>query len=151
MLPEELEYIDHIGRLVKDADLAISREVNGHMRDKSITSTQAWILGNLYHEPDGTLPLKEIEGRMRTSQSSAWGVVSRMEKAGLVETEVHPADGRARLVRITEEGRARSEACLQTMRDTEQAIAELMSAEERAELQELLRRIVARFDDAGRP
>lgn len=148
MLTGELrqaEQTEYVGRLVKDADLAISREVNARMRETGVTSSQGWLLAALYFASDGTLSLKEIEALARTSQPSVWGVVSRMEKAGLVEVFSNPDDARARLVRITEEGRARSERCQEILNGVEGAIRESMAPEEHEQLVRLLQRLAELF------
>ena len=137
--------MEHIGRLLKDADLAVSREVNARMRETGVTSSQGWLLAMLYFAPEGTLSLKEIESLARTSQPSVWGVVSRMEKAGLVEVFSNPHDARARLVRITEEGRARSERCQEILGGVEGVIDGAMTPEERAQLVQLLQRLTELF------
>ena len=142
---ERNERPEYIGRLLKDADLTVSREVNARMRETGVTSSQGWLLAALYFAPEGALSLKEIEALARTSQPSVWGVVSRMEKAGLVEVVVNPHDARARLVRITEEGRARSVRCQEILGGIEGAIDEAMTPEERAQLVQLLQRLAGLF------
>ena len=143
--PQQDEHPEYIGRLLKDADLAVSREVNARMRKTGVTSSQGWLLAALFFAPEGTLSLKEIEALARTSQPSVWGVVSRMEKAGLVEVISNPSDARARLVCITEEGRARSARCQEILDGVEGAIDDAMTPEERAQLVQLLERLAGLF------
>ena len=136
------EDIDDVGRLIKVADNAITREVNNGLRAERTTSTQVEVLIRLAHAPEGTLSFKELEAASRVSQSSMWGVVSRLEKAGLVVTEAHPADARARLVRITPAGLAKLDGCQMALDAVERRIASCMSEAERSELIDLLNRII---------
>ena len=57
----------------------------------------------------GALPMKVIGSRLQVHQTSVSNAVERLEAAGLVTRESHPEDGRSRLVRITEAGRATAE------------------------------------------
>ena len=135
-----------VGRLVKAADNAITREINNEMRVEGTTSTQVEVLTRLARAPGGTLSFKELEVASRVSQPSMWGVVSRLEKAGLVITEVHPEDARARLVHITPAGLAKLEGCQEILDSVERRIASCMTEAERDELINLLNRIIIELD-----
>lgn len=69
----------------------------------------AWydVLLELARAEDGRLRPYEIEQRTLLAQHNLSRLLDRMEKAGLVQREVFPEDGRGRWVLITEPGRAR--------------------------------------------
>jgi DNA-binding MarR family transcriptional regulator len=54
----------------------------------------------------GPLRVTDLVARERISQPGMTGLVSRLADAGLVARSNHPNDGRARLVAITDAGRA---------------------------------------------
>lgn len=133
---------EHFGRLIKEADEAFSREMNSRMRHEQVTMSQSTVLYELAHAPGMTLSLKELEARMHAAQSTVWGVVSRLERAGLVTSYVDPDDARARLVRLTEAGYSKYEVCSSVIIDMEDLVASAMTPEEHDELIELLERVI---------
>lgn len=68
----------------------------------------------------GPLRVTELAERERTSQPTASGLVSRLRKAGLIESTPDPEDGRAQLIGISDLGRAH-------LAELERAIAESMA------------------------
>lgn len=68
-----------------------------------VTQAQARLLAGL--DPDGTR-LSVLADRALVAKQTATALVDKLEGAGYVERVVDPADGRARLVRLTERGRS---------------------------------------------
>ena len=68
-----------------------------------ISRAQARLLAGI--DPDGTR-LVVLADRARIAKQTAVPLVDRLEADGYVERLPDPADGRARLVRLTERGRA---------------------------------------------
>lgn len=58
---------------------------------------------------DGRMPVTSAARRLQVHQTSVTNTVDRLEAAGLVRREPHPTDGRATLVVLTDDGRARAE------------------------------------------
>ncbi len=54
----------------------------------------------------GSLPLGKMGERLQVHPTSVTSIVDRLEAAGLVVRRRHPADGRAVLAEITDDGRA---------------------------------------------
>ena len=94
----------HLGRLIKQINDAIAREVNNDMRPRDITLSQMHVLIELDHTPDNQLRLSQLRERLGVAQPTAWGLVSRLEQKGLAITLDDPQDARAKLVRMTQEG-----------------------------------------------
>ena len=53
----------------------------------------------------GALPLGKMGERLQVHPTSITSIIDRLERAGLVERQRHPVDGRAVLAAITETGR----------------------------------------------
>lgn len=64
------------------------------------------VLLELGRAEQGRLRPLELERRTLLAQYNASRLIDRMAKAGLVERQPHPEDGRGQLVAITAEGRA---------------------------------------------
>lgn len=67
------------------------------------------VLMLLLFSKTGALPMKVIGSRLQVHQTSVSNAVERLETAGLVSRELHPEDGRSRLVRLTDAGRELAE------------------------------------------
>jgi maltose O-acetyltransferase len=68
-----------------------------------VTPTQARLMAQV--DPDGTRTVT-LAARARITKQSAGFLVDQLERAGYVERVPDPADGRAKLVRLTRRGRA---------------------------------------------
>ncbi|KRE94023.1 hypothetical protein ASG76_11490 [Nocardioides sp. Soil774] len=67
-----------------------------------LTPTQARLIAQI--DPDGTRVVT-LAARARTTKQSATSIVDQLERAGYVERVPDPADGRAKLVRLTDHAR----------------------------------------------
>lgn len=67
-----------------------------------LTPTQARLMAQI--DPDGTRVVT-LAARARTTKQSATSLVDQLERAGYVERVPDPADGRAKLVRLTDRAR----------------------------------------------
>ena len=63
----------------------------------------------------GALPLGKIGERLQVNPASVTNAIHRLEDQGLVAREPNPTDGRGRLARLTDEGRARAAAATDAM------------------------------------
>lgn len=118
------------GGLIKQIHDALERNANNAMRPQGMTMAQFGVLLALGWEEDGTLPLKALEQRLHVAQSTAAGIVARLEQKGFVESFGDPADRRVKLVRITEAGQ---DCCREAERNMERTEAELLSGLTEAE------------------
>ena len=112
------------GGLIKQIHDALERNANNAMRPQGMTMAQFGVLLALGWEEDGTLPLKVLEQRLHVAQSTAAGIVARLEQKGFVESFGDLADRRVKLVRITAAGEA---CCRQAERNMGQTEANLLS------------------------
>lgn len=88
-----------------DALLASARRLTP---DASLSRTAAYALGALYRL--GPMRLTALAEHEAVSQPAMTGLVRRLEAAGLLTRTDDPEDGRAVLVGLTHDGRARVES-----------------------------------------
>ena len=119
------------GWFIKRIDNALEREANGNLQTLNLTMQQNRVLIHLAHAPESTLSLKALEEHFGAAQSTVAGLVSRLEKKGLVEALSDPADKRVKLVRLTEEGVRLHAKGHQMVVDSEARLTANLTGEER--------------------
>lgn len=129
------------GWYIKRIDNALEKEANGNLQALNLTMQQNRVLILLAHAEKLTLSLKTLEERFGAAQSTVAGLVSRLEKKGLVEAVSDPADKRIKLVRLTEEG-VRLHACShQDVVDSEEKLTSLLTEAEKEQLLTCLKKV----------
>jgi DNA-binding MarR family transcriptional regulator len=73
-----------------------------------LTFSRFELLTLLSFSRTGALPMAKASERLQVHPTSVTNAVDRLEAAGLVRRVAHPTDGRATLVEVTDEGRARA-------------------------------------------
>ena len=114
---------------VKHINDALQKDCNNSLKTVGLTMSQLTVLHLLEHSSGGALTLKELEKQLQVAQSTAAGIISRLEQKGF--TEGHTGtDKRVKIVRITDAGRG----CLaQAQVHAEASEARLLSALTREE------------------
>jgi DNA-binding MarR family transcriptional regulator len=76
----------------------------------------AWydVLLELWYAPDKRLQMSELGERVVLSRTRVSRVVDELERAGLVERQAHPTDGRSTYAALTAAGRRRFRAAAPT-------------------------------------
>ena len=73
------------GVFIKQIHDELEKQTNNQLRSADLTMAQVGTLVILNRSPEGRMPLKELEKRLHVAQSTALGIVSRLERKGLVE------------------------------------------------------------------
>lgn len=97
--------INRYAPLIKVINESIEKKANHALNKYGITNVQMQVLMLLYDSADGSCSLKELERFFHVAQSTAAGVVSRLEAKKLVEGFPNPKDKRTKMIRLTEKGR----------------------------------------------
>lgn len=129
------------GWFIKRIDNALEKEVNSNLQALNLTMQQNRLLIHLAHAPDHTLSLKELEEHFCAAQSTVAGLVSRMEKKGLVAALSHPEDRRIKLVKMTEEGARLHAIGHQNVIASEERLTSLLTEEEKETLLACLKKV----------
>ncbi|BDH03979.1 MULTISPECIES: MarR family winged helix-turn-helix transcriptional regulator [Streptomyces] len=104
----------------------------------ALTGPQARLLSLLALEP---LPMRKLAQRLKCEPSNVTGIVDRLEARGLAERRPDSADRRVKLAAATEEGLRVARELREGLRFAREPLAGL-SADERASLRDLLRRML---------
>ena len=92
------------GVYIKHINDVLQRNCNNALHAKGLTMSQLTVLYQLANSPDGTMFLKELEKQLQVAQSTAAGIITRLEQKGFVEGFSHAEDKRLKMVRITDDG-----------------------------------------------
>ena len=127
-----------LGLLLKKINESLARRANANLLAQDLTFAQMHVLVRLYHAPERTLRLKELEGCFCLAQSTVAGLASRLEKKGLVENVADPADRRVKRIRLTQRGEETCERGRENIRRSEELLVSRLTEAEQAELSRLL-------------
>lgn len=112
------------GTLIKRIHDKMEKKANNSLRSQDLTMAQLGALMELCNTSEKQLSLKELERRLHVAQSTAAGIVTRLEQKGFVEGLGSPDDRRIKMVRLTASG---EECCVSADRNIEQAEDELLA------------------------
>ena len=90
---------------------------------------------------------RELEQAMRLKAPTVNGILGRLEEKGYILRRASPADGRCRLVSLTEEGRAMVETFRSVLEEVNRVFLADLTREEEAQLRGLLLRITANLEN----
>ena len=129
---------DSLGLLLKKINEGMARRANLNLQQQELTFAQMHVLLRLYHAPEHTLTLKELEGCFCLAQSTVAGLAARLEKKSLVAPVADPADRRVKRIRLTERGTEVCQASREDIRRSEALLVSRLNDEEQQELKRLL-------------
>lgn len=129
------------GWYIKRIDNALAKDANQNLQKVNLTMQQNRVLIQLARAEGYTLSLKELEGHFCAAQSTVAGLVSRLEKKGLIQALPDPTDRRVKLVRLTDAGLALHAMSRQGVVETEQRLTALLSEEEKEQLLHCLKKV----------
>ncbi|MGM9536989.1 MAG: MarR family winged helix-turn-helix transcriptional regulator [Candidatus Onthomonas sp.] len=128
------------GLLIKRIHDRLEKHSNNALRGKDLTMMQMAVLMTLLESPEQQLPMKELERHFSIAQSTAAGIISRLEQKGLVEAFGDPSDRRIKVAHITPAGEVCCAEAACHMEEAEAALVRGFSPEERETFNALLAR-----------
>ena len=120
---------------------ALERSANNSLRSAGVTMSQIKVLLMLKESEGGTLTLKEVERELHCAQSTAHGLIKRLEEKNLVIGNGDPADKRIRVISITEKGAGCCREAEEQMAQTEAKILEPLNPEEQEQFLTFLSKV----------
>lgn len=129
------------GFCIKHISDVLQRDANNSLRERGLTLAQLSVLLELSDSPDQQMALKELEKRLQVAQSTAAGIIVRLEQKGFVEGFGDPEDKRVKMVRITPAGLKCCHESRSHMNETEERLLEPLTESERVEFTRLLKKV----------
>ncbi|MDE7220440.1 MAG: MarR family transcriptional regulator, partial [Oscillospiraceae bacterium] len=112
-----------------------------------ITPVQSQTLVYLSFRGGREVNQRDLERELHLKPSTVNGIVGRLEDKGYIIRQTSPADGRCRLLRLTEAGAEKVAAFHAVLRQTARFYTNGLSEAEQAQLRELLARIIANLEN----
>ena len=132
---------DNVGYLLAKAHLAAREIGNEALEEVGLEVREFGSLAIL--EDEGTISQQRLSLLLRCDRTTMVAIVDHLEAEGLVKRKRNPADRRAYALEITPEGRRTLKRAKTLIKGAHENLLHALSASERAELAELLRRILA--------
>lgn len=136
-----MEQHQDCGLLIKQINDELRKNGNNALRSQDMTLTQLDALAELDRSPEGQRSLKQLEQLLHVAQSTAAGIIARLEQKGLVEGFGDVEDRRVKLVRITPEGAACVRTALHHRAEAEERLLSGLTETEREIFYTLLKKV----------
>lgn len=125
----------------------VRQQIMAALRDAGFDDVLPAHLSVLQHPgPDGQRP-GLLATRTNLSKQAMNHLLRQLERGGYIVREPDPEDGRSRLVRLTEQGRAAVEVIGEAVRKIETSWVELLGVRAHRDLQRALQALVSALDD----
>ena len=129
----------YLGYLLGQANHALYKEFDGHVRAAGLTSIEWRVLATLHDgEP---LTVSQLAHEVLSKQPTVTKLVQRMGAQGRLALRGDPADQRRTLVGVTPAGRRRVKPLVDNARDPEARLMRSLTASEKAALRKLLEKL----------
>ena len=129
------------GMLMKQIHDELSKNANNALRSQNMTLAQLEVLDQLSQAPEGRYSLKELEQILHVAQSTAAGIISRLEQKGLVAGFGDAEDRRIKRVQITPAGVECVRAALHHRAEAEELLLSNLTEAERDIFYVLLKKV----------
>ena len=129
------------GKLIKQINDELRKNANNAIRSQDMTVAQLDALLELACAPEKQRTLKELEQSLHVAQSTAAGIIVRLEQKGFVEGFGDTTDRRIKLVRITPAGIDCANSAKQGMLEAEAQLLSGLTKTERDIFFTLLKKV----------
>ncbi len=131
----------YLGYLLGQANHALYREFDAHVRAAGLSSIEWRVLATLHDsEP---LTVSQLAHEVLSKQPTVTKLVQRMNDQGWVKLQADPADQRRTLVVATASGRRLVKPLIDKARAHESALLSNLAASEKAALKKLLLKLAS--------
>ena len=127
--------------LIKQIHSELEKNANNALRQDDLTIAQISVLMSLSRAEGNQMEQKQLEQSMHIAQSTAAGIVKRLEQKGFIESFTSAYDKRIKMIRITLRGIECCQKAETNMRKTESVLTSVLTETERAILISLLQKI----------
>ncbi len=127
--------------LIKQIHNELEKNTNNMLRPQGLTTAQADALMILSQSPEKQMSLKELERTLHVAQSTAAGIVNRLERRGCIGGFGDETDKRVKMLRITEKGESCCYNAGKNVAKAEEQLLEKLTETEREIFHSLLRKV----------
>ncbi len=127
--------------LIKHIDIKMTKLANESLNAYGITFMQMSMLMALKEARAEAVPLKSLEKHFEVAQSTAAGIVLRLERKGLVRSCVPADDKRQKHVGLTEKGRELCSSIRDSMQEGERTLLAGLDEDEKVQFYRLLKKV----------
>jgi len=134
--------IENFSIAVRLLNIQNDKLANSKLEAYGMTNGQFKVLNLLYARPAFSLRQVDIEDFFLISNPTVTVILNSLEKKGLVERRVNPADSRSKLIGTTEKAEAMREEMHAVEKKLSSRLDEILDGEEKAQLMHLLNRVI---------
>jgi DNA-binding MarR family transcriptional regulator len=129
-------------------ELMFSRQSHDRMHDacESVGLTPGLVKALMSMRPGEPRPMKDLSAEWRCDASYVTSLVDGLEERGIVERQAHPADRRAKIIALTDDGEQMRKEVLARLHEPAPCLDVLTAVEVRE-----LRRLLAKLVEAASP
>lgn len=127
--------------LIKQIHSELEKNANNALRQDDLTLSQISVLMSLSKAEENQLEQKQLEQSLHIAQSTATGIVKRLEQKGFVESFTSSTDKRIKVIRITSLGLAYCKKATINMEKTESELTSALTETEHDILLSLLQKV----------
>lgn len=138
---------DDFGPLLGYCDHQARRLMDRRLRRFDVSPMQCRTLTYL-HRQTGEVTQKMLQQHLMVRPSTVNGIVDRLEEKGLVTRSTGKADGRCRILRLTEKGEQFLDDFVAIVREVNEEMEQCFSPGEIEQLRMLLLRLAGRLQEA---
>ncbi len=91
-----------IGKIIKYISTNLEKKANNLLKEQDLSLSQGLVLIWLSEAEGEELPIKKIERKFGTAQSTTYGIVNRLVNKGYVEC--HSINSKTKIVKLCKEG-----------------------------------------------
>lgn len=129
------------GIMIKQIHDYMEKNANNNLRSQGLTMAQVGALMELHSTEEHQMSLKELERRLHIAQSTAAGIVVRLEQKGFLESFGDATDRRVKMVRMTPKGEKCFQSAEENMKCADEKLLGSLTMEERMTLLHLLKKV----------
>jgi len=127
--------------MIKQIHDYMEKNANNNLRSQGLTMAQVGALMELHSTEERQMSLKELERRLHIAQSTAAGIVVRLEQKGFLESFGDATDRRVKMVRMTPKGEKCFQSAEENMKCADEKLLGSLTMEERMTLLHLLKKV----------
>ena len=139
------DFSDNFPRLVRELSRDYDDRISARLHARGHPGVRSAHSAVLAHLGTGAVRVTDLAERGRVTQQAMGKILRELERMGYVSRAVDATDKRAREIRLTRRGRLLVDDCRAVVAEVQRDLSRLAGDAEMAQLEQCLRRVVARL------